>query len=580
MSVEARPCRPVGRGRAEDGASILAASSIPSSDAGSPVYAAGGAFVAAEETLPRLLLARAERSPDGALLNDVGGAAYTAGQHVERAGRWAALLRSVPVVPGETILSMQPTSCTSFEVQLAVGMVGAIEVPVNIDYKGELLARLIHASQARIAVVSSHYIAEFAPCLTGCPDVRHLVVIGDVTEAPEVPAHVTVHSVEGDVALPSADLRIEDRSMYDICTVLFTSGTTGTSKGVLIPWRQACETARWVAPPRAFVSPTSRMFSPFPNFHVSGKIPYYAAALGGGTVVLRERFSLTSFWQDVRTHGTTAMLMMGTTANLLLRRPPADDDADNPLEYVVLSPWIPDIERFKARFRTRATSVYNMTELSCPIIGGWEDEVVDDSSRCGRLRDGFDVRIVDEHDVEVPRGEPGELVIRSDDPWTLMQGYLGREADTVAAWRNLWFHTGDLFIHHPDGEFSFVGRRKDMIRRRGENVSAHEVESFALTRDELLEVAAVGIAVENGDEEILLAYVLKEGRELAAEDLRAFLEERLPRFMVPRFYRVMQSFPKTATGKIQKEVLRQAGKSEGTVDVAPTSTEGAIGDRA
>lgn len=531
------------------------------------------------ETLPRLLLARADRSADSAYVTEIGGDEYTTGQHVERAGRWAALLRSVSVTPGETVLSMQPTSCASFEVQLAVGMVGAIEVPVNIDYKGELLTRLINVSQARVAVVASRYLAQFAPCLADCRALRHLVVLGSATDDPEVPAHVTLHHVEEVAALPSADLRLEDRSMHDICTVLFTSGTTGASKGVLIPWRQACETARWVAPPQAFLSPASRIFSPFPNCHVSGKIPYYAAALGGGTVVLRERFSLTSFWQDVRRQRSTAMLMMGTTANLLLRRPVADDDADNPIEYVVLSPWIPDIERFKARFRTRATSVYNMTEISCPIVGGWKDEVVTDSARCGTLRNGFDVRIVDEHDVEVPRGEPGELVIRSDDPSTLMQGYLGREADTVAAWRNLWFHTGDLFIHHPDGGFSFVGRRKDMIRRRGENVSAHEVETFTLARDEILEAAAIGIVVEDGDEEILLAYVLKDGRALDVEDLRAFLEERLPRFMVPRFYRALHSLPKTATGKIQKEVLRQAGSDEGTVDAVPTSMNGTSGDR-
>jgi crotonobetaine/carnitine-CoA ligase len=221
-----------------------------------------------------------------------------------------------------------------------------------------------------------------------------------------------------------------------------------------------------------------------------------------------------------------------------------------------------------------------MTEISCPIVGGWNDEVVTDASRCGTLREGFDVRIVDADDVEVPRGQPGELVIRSDDPWTLMQGYLGREADTVAAWRNLWFHTGDLFVRHEDGTFAFVGRRKDMIRRRGENVSAQEVETFALARDELLEAAAVGVEVDDGDEEILLAYVVKQGREISVEDLRRFLEERLPRFMVPRFFREMAAFPKTATGKIQKEVLRQEGRCDGVVDTAPGPTGAAHGGAA
>lgn len=529
-------------------------------------------------TLPQLLLTRAERSPGEPFISDVGGSAFSASDHVTRAGRWAALLRTVPFTPGETVLSMQPTGCTSFEVQLALGMIGAIEVPVNIDLKGELLTRLIHASRASVAVVAARFLGRFAPLLVDCPGIDHLVVVGGAgLEETVVPAGVALHHVAGMVDLPDTDLRVADRSIHDICTVLFTSGTTGASKGVLIPWRQASETARWVAPPPAFLGPSSRMFSPFPNFHVSGKIPYYAAALGGGTIVFRERFSLTSFWDDVRTHGTTAMLMMGTTANLLLRQPPSESDDDNPIEYVVLSPWIPAIEEFKRRFRTRATSVYNMTELSCPIVGGWDDEVVTDASRCGTLRSGFDVRIVDEWDVEVPRGELGELLIRATNPWTLMQGYLGREEDTVRAWRNLWFHTGDLFIHHPDGSFSFVGRRKEMIRRRGENVSAQEVETCALERDEVLEVAAVGVEVDDGDEEILLCYVLKEGRMLEAGEFRVFLEERLPRFMVPRFLRAMKEFPKTATGKIQKEALRQQGRCNGVVDTALDARGGRSG---
>jgi crotonobetaine/carnitine-CoA ligase len=208
-----------------------------------------------------------------------------------------------------------------------------------------------------------------------------------------------------------------------------------------------------------------------------------------------------------------------------------------------------------------------MTEVSCPIVSDGTRLV--DNRSCGRQREGYECRVVDENDDEVPPGTIGELVVRTDRPWVQMSGYWRAPDKTVESWRNQWFHTGDAFTCDPDGNFYFVERTKDVIRRRGENISSSEIEAECDKHPDVAACAAVGVSSRWGDEEVKLVVVTVDGRNPAPEEIREYLAQRLPAFMVPRYVEFVPELPMTATQKVQKAVLRAAGVTATTYDGRP-----------
>jgi crotonobetaine/carnitine-CoA ligase len=271
--------------------------------------------------------------------------------------------------------------------------------------------------------------------------------------------------------------------------------------------------------------------------------------------VLRERFSTSAFWDDVRRFGATATILIGTTAAFIGNLPSREDDADNPLRYVQMAPLPPDPQRWRTRFGIEVTSSYNMTEISSSI---WTQGETPNGRTCGRVRDGYSCRIVDEHDQELPDGTPGELVVRAEEPWVLMAGYHRRPEATAAAWRNLWFHTGDLAVRDGDGWFYYLDRLTDSIRHRGENISSIEVEVEVNAFPGIVESAVVGVPSELGEDEVKVAVVIEDGIAFVPSDLIDFLRARLPGFMLPRYVAVVDSLPRTPTEKIRKQEIRSA----------------------
>jgi crotonobetaine/carnitine-CoA ligase len=207
---------------------------------------------------------------------------------------------------------------------------------------------------------------------------------------------------------------------------------------------------------------------------------------------------------------------------------------------------------FQERFGLKITTTYNMTEISSPIS---QFDVTDPRS-CGRVVAGCDVRVVDQFDNEVAPGVVGELVVRSDEPWTMMTGYLGDSEKTASAWRNLWFHTGDAFVRGEDGRFYFKDRLTDSIRRRAESISSMDVEAEILAHPEVKAAAVIGVPAEFGDEEIMSFVVTDASGELTESRLITYLEDRMPRFMVPRYIKLVDSLPLTPSGKVEKYALR------------------------
>ena len=234
------------------------------------------------------------------------------------------------------------------------------------------------------------------------------------------------------------------------------------------------------------------------------------------------------------------------------------------LHTVVMVPLIPELDDFRRRFGVRVSTAFNMTEVSVPLHSdGW---TLANLESCGTVRPGYQVRVVDEDDEDVGPGRVGELIVRANEPWTLMAGYLDMPEATTAAWRNLWLHTGDAFRYHEDGNYYFLDRISDTIRRRGENISSAEVEAVVNEHPGVLESAAVAVPSEWGEDEVKVVVVARPGRSVTPPELTKFLAPRLPRFMLPRYIEVVTELPKTPTAKVRKVELRAQGITRATWD--------------
>lgn len=531
-----------------------------------------------DTVLPTLLASRAASHPDRPFVVDAEtGGQWTYGQADEDARRWSRALRRAGITADDTVVTMVPPCTEAVAAWLGAARLRAIEVPVNTAYVAGLLRYVIEDSRADLMIVHRVHLDTVLEAIAAAPTLTTIVVVGADGNLPPAPMDLVrvedfLGAAEGD-----DDPGGEVPTARDIAAIIYTSGTTGPSKGVLVTWRQAELTATGIMP-REMFDHSDAFYSGFPLFHMSGKGPLYACALVGARVVMRERFMTSVFWDDVRRHGATTTILLGAMANFLYQQPARPDDADTPLRDALFLPLIADLDGFRDRFGVTARTTFNMTETSCCILSDGDDLV--DRSGCGRVRPGFQARVVDGDDVEVGPGEVGELVLRGEEPWTLMAGYWHKPEATVDAWRNLWFHTGDAFTRDRDGNFFFVDRIKDAIRRRGENISSFEVESEVNGHPDVLESAAVAVDSDDGEDELKVVVVLHPGRTLRPADLAAFLGLRLARFMVPRYIEFCEALPKTPTEKVKKAELRAAGITDRTWDRTASDTPGTRGARA
>jgi crotonobetaine/carnitine-CoA ligase len=341
----------------------------------------------------------------------------------------------------------------------------------------------------------------------------------------------------------------------DIASILFTSGTTGPAKPVLVPWATIYQNWAWA--PEDAIEPGEFTYCAMPLFHNSGRSALNGCLVRGGSFVFREKFSGTNFWEDVRQHDCRLASLVGPMLALLHSAPPRDDDAENPLRGILSGPLIPEIESFEKRFGLRVGTGYGQTEIGMAVVTGWKHGPW---KNCGRRRLDYpwsEVRVVDENDEPLGPGEIGELVVRSAEPWALNAGYYKLPEATATAWRNGWFHTGDAFRYDEDGWFYLVDRMKDAIRRRGENISSFEVESILSGYPDIVECAAVAAPAELGEDEVRVVLIVRDPAVFEPEALIAWLEPLMPRYMIPRYIDLVDDLPRNeTTGRIKKHELR------------------------
>ena len=506
----------------------------------------------ARRMLPSLVRDWAKRAPTRTLFEHTDGTRLSYGEFHERNLTWAAAFAGLGIGAGERVLTLLPTGVDSYHAWLGLGWLRATEVPLNVAYQGAMLAYAINQSSARLMVVAAEFLGRVEE-VRGDLQTLTTIIVPDSNDA----------GVSGSIKFvpkqeffrPALVSDLDGPDVHDIACIIYTSGTTGKSKGVLVPWGQLYYSGD--AFPHE-LDKRGAYYSVFPTFHMSGKYALLQPVRHGARLAMRSHFSASAFFDDLRRFDATTTQILPPMMKFLLRQPELSTDHENPLTAFTMAPGLPDVWGFMERFGGKFKNVFGMTEIGGPLATGWNPEAVKSSGRAVKGPPYFDLRIVDEFDHDVAQGDLGQLVVRTRLPWATMAGYVDMPDATAAAWRNGWFHTGDGFKQDDGGDYFFVDRMKDYIRRRGENISSMEVEAHALMHPSILEVAAIGVPSEYGEEEVKIVVVLNPAKAMTPRGLYEELAPTMPAFMRPRFIEFVEALPKTqSTGRVRKSDLKE-----------------------
>lgn len=513
-----------------------------------------------DRTLPGMLRHAAERFGERALLT-IAGAAWTHRDAAAAAARRGAALHAAGVARGERVALMCANRVEFLETFLGCGWIGAVAVPINSAAMGPQIEYVLANSGARLLVIEAQFIDRLATAELSRTALQAIWVVGDAAGSEAVVGSVPC------LAWPAQEGAVEPAAVSpgDPLAILYTSGTTGPAKGVICPHAQyhwwGVNSARVLG-----VGASDVLCTTLPLFHINALNTFAQALLSGGRVGFEARFSASGFWAAMAAADATVVYLLGAMVPILLAQPPGDAERAHCVR-IGLGPGVPAAagEAFRARTGVTLLEGYGSTETNFVIATS--TATAPDSPRrgvMGWLQPGFDARVVDEHDVELPAGVAGELLLRADEPFAFASGYFDMPDKTVEAWRNLWFHTGDRVVRDADGAFRFVDRIKDAIRRRGENISSFEVEQVLLSHAAVTGVAVYPVRSELAEDEVMAALVLRDGQSVEPAELARFCESRLPYFAIPRYIEIVADLPRTENGKVQKYKLRERGVTGAT----------------
>jgi carnitine-CoA ligase len=509
----------------------------------------------AERTLSSMLQRQAARFPARPLLK-TGGVEWSFMRALEIAGGMAARLVESGVGAGDRVAILCGNGPQILEAFLGCAWLGAVATPINVASRGAQLEHILGNCGARLGVVE----AELAPQLLAAAHkapLRRLWIVGETPVAPAPGFTIEPMPAPGP-PMPAPPLR-----PGDTVAILYTSGTTGPSKGVCCPQAQYFW---WAAHTAALLGLGlgERLLTTLPLFHTNALNAFYQALLTGSTLIVEKRFSVSDFLPALQRADATATYLLGAMVPMLLSRAASPEEREHRVR-VALAPGVPaeHHEVFARRFGIALVDGYGATESNFVIGDRAEDQR---PGTMGRLRPGFRARVVDEDDNEVADGDAGELVLRADDPFAFNTGYFAMPDKTVEAWRNLWLHTGDRVVREADERFRFLDRMKDAIRRRGENISSYEVEQVLLAHPAVAQAAAFPVKSELAEDEVMAALVLRAGASVTPVEILDYCAPRMPYFAVPRYLEFVSALPTTENGKVQKFKLRERGAGPGAFD--------------
>jgi carnitine-CoA ligase len=477
-------------------------------------------------------------------------------------GQVAAGLQRLGVVKGDRVAILMGNRPEFLFLWFALSKLGAIEVPVNTAHRGDLLAYMVGYPECRFIVAEEAYLDRLEPVLPQLPALERVVLLdGPAGGGADLSLPVTRWSglIDNDGVFAEPEVLWSDPF-----AILFTSGTTGPSKGSLLPHNYAYFMGEIVADAVQY-DENDCLYNALPLFHGNAQLlSTMPALLSGARMVLAERFSASGFWPDIRRYGCTEFNYIGGILPILLKAEPRADDADNPLRALFGGGCPPDLfDEVEQRFGVTILEGYGMSEMGLPLLNTLASRK---RGTVGRPAFGCEVKVVDDLGLEVPPGTAGEILMRPGMPFTMLLEYYNMPDKTVEAWRNLWFHTGDYGRMDEEGYFYFVDRKKDALRRRGENISSWEVERIINSHDAVLESAAIPVKSPDAEDEVMVCVALRPGRTLLPAELLDHCQRQMAYFMMPRYVRFMDALPKTPTEKVQKAVLREEGVTSDTWD--------------
>ena len=480
----------------------------------------------------------------------------------DQATKLASSLSSIGFSKGDTCAVMLPNNEQFMYTWVGLSKLGVIEVPINTAYKGDLFVHILNQAKCKGIIISCEWLDRLLFIQDHCETLQYVIVVDDYTH----PTHSQFEwlSFEDLLQNTSDNLLFPTITPQDPAVILFTSGTTGPSKGVVLSHRANFSVANTACELMEY-DETDCLYSMFPLFHVNARYTTVLVSLiVGCRVILHNRFSASRFWDICREEDVTAFNFMGSMLTILMKQLEKEDDADNPVKQIYGAPTPSGLyEKFTKRFGLKIAEVYGSTELGTAVANSPNSFKV---GSCGKEVSIYEVEIHDEDGYSVPTGVLGEIVVRPRKSDVMFSGYYGNAEATVKAWNNLWFHTGDVGYMDEEGYLYFADRKKDVVRRKGENISSYEVESVINRHPKVEECAIIGVPSELSEEEVMAVLVLKENEQLNPVELLAYCENHLAHFAVPRYIRIVNEFPRTPSQRIEKYKLRNEGITADTWD--------------
>ncbi|WP_181311734.1 AMP-binding protein [Nocardioides campestrisoli] len=528
--------------------------------------------------LPTVLRHHAAERPDSVWLDaPEEDATWTYAEMLTSAERVGRNFLTQGASVGDRVVLVAQNSSRFVRTWIGTAVAGLVEVPINTAYEHDFLAHQVRTVEARLAVIDDVFAERFVAVKEAASTITKFWVIdnGQQDKAIELLREAGWEAAPWDEleAEPAEGTSVElpDVQPQDLASVLFTSGTTGPSKGVAMPHAQMyffadeCVSLVRLTPDDAWMTVT-------PLFHGNAQfMAAYPTLVAGARCVIRSKFSASRWIDQIRESRVTVTNFIGVMMDFIWKQDRREDDADNPLRVVFAAPTAATlVAPMKERYGIEAfVEVFGLTETSAPIISPYGEDRP--AGAAGLAADEwFDVALVDPvTDEEVAVGEIGELVIRPKVPFICSMGYYNAPEKTVEAWRNLWYHTGDALRRDEDGWFYFVDRFKDALRRRGENISSYEIETSILSHPAVVETAVIAVpaSTEAGEDEVM-AYVITQS-DVTPEQLWKHCDGRIPSFAVPRYLRFVDELPKTPSQRVQKAKLRDLGVTPDTHDRTP-----------
>lgn len=475
---------------------------------------------------------------------------YTYREIHDRARAVAAELRRQGIQKGDKVCTFLGNSPDYLAIWFGIAKAGAIMVPLNVDFHGDILSFIIENCEAETIVLEEATRQNYETVRENV-GIEQEYLLSETGRAGYDPVDTLY---ETDRTPPDVDL-----SESDPMSIIYTSGTTGEPKGVVLPHFSYVNTGWMFATNVPDIDQTDRPFTTLPLSHCNAQqTTVMGSMLVGTDFVLERSFDPATFWDEIRAHDATVFNYIGTMIPNLYKQDDSPDDSEIPVEFGVGANAPAElIEDFEARFGVKLIEGYGLTETATVVtINSVDDRR---AGSIGKPLPYTEVEVVDEEDRPLPPGEEGEIVVRPARPNAFMLTYYNKARETVDGWQNLWLHTGDIGYKDEDGFFYFVDRKDYAIQHRGETISSFEVENVLSDHPDVQDVAVFGVTNARGDEEVKAVVVPKADADLTPVDIADYCDGRLAYFKVPRFIEINDAVPKTATERIEKYKLKQDG---------------------